>query len=65
MPRRETSDAVALLITSLRDAGWLFDVEVQDTPWGPRIFLGGMKTETATELALTIQAGLEARVIRS
>jgi hypothetical protein len=65
MPSRDAADAFALLNTALRDAGWLVPMELVHTAWGPRILIEGLSVETATELALTIQAGLERRVVQA
>ena len=64
MQARDASDVFALLSTALHDAGWLIPLRLRQTAAGPQVWVEGMDTATAEELALTIQAGLEARVIR-
>lgn len=64
MPSQEASDVLALLNTAFRDAGWLVEMSIARTVHGSQICIAGLPLENAEEMALTIQAGLEARVIR-
>lgn len=63
--QREPSDIFALLNTALLDAGWLVPIRLRQTADGPLVWVEGLDLKTAEEMALTIQAGVEARVIRS
>jgi hypothetical protein len=65
MRERDASDVFALLNTALLDAGWLVPIRLRQTAAGAQVWVEGIDMETAEELALTIRAGLDARVIRS
>jgi hypothetical protein len=67
MPEPEPSphDVLARLNQAFMDAGWLVDMEIMNTVWGPRItFPRGMGLDHVLELALTIDAGVTTRVIK-
>lgn len=64
MPNREPSDTYAQLHTAFQDAGWLVPMRLRQSAEGPQVWIEGLDMQTAEELALTIQAGIETRVIR-
>lgn len=65
MPEPEPHDVLASLHQVFIKAGWLVDMEVMQTVWGPRITLPrGMGLDHVQELVLTIEAGIQARVIK-
>ncbi|MFI2909482.1 hypothetical protein ACG2OD_14700 [Streptomyces sp. PDY-4] len=66
MPDRERdpADVLASLNQAFIRAGWLVDMQIVSTIWGPRLqFPRGMGLDYVEELALTIDAGLQTRVI--
>lgn len=64
-PRRDAATLLAHLKTAFIEAGWLVDMEITDTEWGQRVsFPTGLGLDHAEELALTIEAGTEKRIIR-
>ncbi|MFF8993389.1 hypothetical protein ACF09H_26345 [Streptomyces sp. NPDC014983] len=63
---RRPDDLLARLKSAFREAGWLVDLEVIQTAWGPRLaFRDGLGLDHADELILTVQAGVRARVIKA
>lgn len=67
MPEQVTDpyDVLAQLNQVFISAGWLVDLEVVDTEWGPRIRIPkGMSLAHVKELILTIEAGIQTRVIK-
>ncbi|MFF5433392.1 hypothetical protein ACFY5K_25545 [Streptomyces griseofuscus] len=61
---RDPDSTAAALKTTLIGAGWLVEVTVIHTNWGPRLtFPTGLSLGQAEELILTIEAGLKKRVI--
>ncbi|MEW2167498.1 hypothetical protein AB0912_31525 [Streptomyces sp. NPDC007084] len=60
----DASSAYTLLNTAFHDAGLLLPMRIRHADGRPAIWIEGISPEAAEELALTVQAGLEARVIR-
>ncbi|WP_440557916.1 hypothetical protein ACSP97_15200 [Streptomyces sp. SCPE 10] len=62
---RNPDDMLARLKLAFHEAGWLVDLDVIQTSWGPRLaFRHGLGLDHVDELILTIEAGIKARVIR-
>ncbi|RAJ53642.1 hypothetical protein K376_05602 [Streptomyces sp. PsTaAH-130] len=58
-------DMLARLKCAFSEAGWLVDVDVIQTAWGPRLtFRNGLGLDHVDELILTVEAGVRARVIK-
>ncbi|CAL2065844.1 hypothetical protein [Streptomyces murinus] len=58
-------DMLARLKCAFSQAGWLVDVDVIQTAWGPRLaFRNGLRLDHVEELILTVEAGVRARVIK-
>lgn len=62
MPSRRAEDACATLTKALLGAGLIVDLEID--PLGHCLNLMSLTFESAEELALRIEAGTEARVIK-
>lgn len=64
-PEGKPDDTLARLKCAFSEAGWLVDLDVIQTAWGPRLtFRDGLGLDHADELILTVQAGVRARVIK-
>ena len=63
---RRPDDMLARLKYTFSEAGWLVDLDVIQTIWGPRLtFRNGLGLDHVDELILTVEAGVRARVIRA
>ena len=66
MAERQSADVYAALSTAFREAGWLVSLKLRYPPGRePELYIEKLTLETAEEMAMTIEAGLDMRVIKS